>query len=122
MIGRIEKHQGLRGRAIFVGQPSDIVPLSSGKDLPTMRDWIPRHFAFSGYIMGEHPSAWGSRAELRERFGYRAGEKVCIVTVGGSAVGVPLIRRILQSWPIVRRRLPELRMIVVARPRLDLRS
>ena len=87
-----------------------------------MRDWIPRHFDFSGYIMGEHPSAWGSRAELRERLGYRADERVCIVTVGGSAVGAPLIRRILQSVPIVRRMMPELRIVVVAGPRIDPRS
>src|SRR5262249_30419863 len=68
------------------------------------------------------PSTWGSRAALREKLGYRADEKVCIVTVGGSGVGVPLIRRILQSYPIARQRLPDLRMIVVAGPRIDTRS
>lgn len=119
MIGHIEDHPGVRDRAIFVGGPADIVPRSFGKDLPTMGDWVPRHFDFSGYIMGEHPRAWGSRAELRQRLGYRSDERICIVTVGGSGVGVPLIRRILQSYPIVRRELPELRMIVVAGPRID---
>jgi pimeloyl-ACP methyl ester carboxylesterase/predicted glycosyltransferase len=122
MIGHIEDHPGVRDRSIFVGGQPDILPLSFGKDLPAMRDWIPRHFDFSGYIMGEHPSAWGSRAELRERLGYRADERVCIVTVGGSAVGAPLIRRILQSVPIVRRMMPELRIVVVAGPRIDPRS
>jgi predicted glycosyltransferase len=87
-----------------------------------MGDWISRHFDFSGYIMGEHPQAWGSRAELRQKLGYRPDERVCIVTVGGSSVGLPLIRRILQSYPIVRRRLPELRMVVVTGPRIDPRS
>ena len=122
MIGHVERSPGLRDRAIFVGQPEDIVPLSFGKDLPAMRDWIPRHFDFSGYIMGEHPGAWGSRPELRDKLGYRRDEKVCIVTVGGSAVGAPLIRRVLEAWPIVRRRLPGLRMIVVAGPRIEPRS
>ncbi len=119
MIGHIEAHPGVRDRAIFVGDPLDIVPLSFGKDLPGMGDWIARHFDFSGYVMGEHPDAWGSRAGLREKLGYRTDERVCIVTVGGSAVGVPLIRRILQSYPIVRQRLPEMRMIVVVGPRID---
>ena len=41
--------------------------------------------------------------------GYRADEKVCIVTVGGSSVGLPLIRRILHALPIANRRLPGLR-------------
>jgi predicted glycosyltransferase len=87
-----------------------------------MRDWVPRHFDFAGYVMGEHPRTFGSRAELRHRLGYRAGERVCIVTVGGSSVGTHLIKRILQSYPIVHAMLPELRMIVVAGPRIDPRS
>jgi predicted glycosyltransferase len=44
---------------------------------------------------------------------------VCIVTVGGSGVGAHLIKRVLQAFPMVRARLPELRMIVVAGPRID---
>jgi pimeloyl-ACP methyl ester carboxylesterase/predicted glycosyltransferase len=119
MIEHIEKHPGLRDRSIFVGGPADIAPLTFGKDLPAMRDWIPRHFAFTGYVMGEHPSAWGERAALREALGYRPGEKICIVTVGGSSVGLPLIRRILHALPIARRWMPELRTIVVAGPRID---
>ena len=122
MIGHVEGHPGVRDRAIFVGDAVDIVPQGFGKDLPGMRDWIPRHFDFSGYVMGEHPSAWGSRVELRHRLGYRDDERVCIVTVGGSSVGLPLIRRILQSHPIVRRHMPDLRMVVVAGPRIDPKS
>ncbi len=119
MIEHIERHPGVRDRAIFVGSPEDIVPLSFGKDLPAMRDWVPKHFDFAGYIIGEHPSTFGSRAELRESLGYRPDERVCVVTVGGSGVGTHLIQRILQSWPMVQARMPELRMILVAGPRID---
>ena len=63
MIEHIEQHPGVRDRAIFVGTPEDIVPLSFGKDLPTMRDWVPKHFDFAGYIIGEHPHTFGSRAD-----------------------------------------------------------
>jgi pimeloyl-ACP methyl ester carboxylesterase/predicted glycosyltransferase len=119
MIEHIERHPGVRDRAIFVGSPEDIVPLSFGKDLPAMRDWVPKHFDFAGYVIGEHPTTFGSRAELRESLGYGADERVCVVTVGGSGVGTHLIKRILQSWPIVHARMPELRMILVAGPRID---
>jgi pimeloyl-ACP methyl ester carboxylesterase/predicted glycosyltransferase len=119
MIEHVERHPGVRDRAIFVGDPEDIIPLSFGKDLPAMREWVPRHFDFAGYIIGEHPEAFGSRAELRIRLGYRPDERVCIVTVGGSGVGTHLLRRILQSYPMARAKLPELRMIVVAGPRID---
>ncbi len=119
MIGHIERHPDVRDRAIFVGNPEDIVPLSFGKDLPAMRDWVPRHFDFAGYIIGEHSETFGPRADLRQKLGYRPDERVCIVTVGGSSVGSHLIRRILQSYPLARARLPDLRMILVAGPRID---
>lgn len=119
MIEHIERHPGVRDRSIFVGSPDDIVPMGFGKDLPQMRDWIPRHFDFSGYVLGEHPQSFGDRAALRASLGYRPDERVCIVTVGGSGVGTHLIKRILQSTPMVRARLPELRLIVVAGPRID---
>lgn len=119
MIGHVERHKAVRDRAIFVGNPEDIVPLSFGKDLPYMRDWVPKHFDFAGYIIGEHPSTFGPRADLRRQLGYRNGERVAIVTVGGSGVGAPLIRRILQSVPIVRAKTPDLRIIVVTGPRID---
>jgi len=83
---------------------------------------VPRHFDFSGYVLGEHPETFGGRAALRESLGYRPDERVCIVTVGGSGVGTHLIRRILQSYPMARATLPELRMIVVAGPRIDPQS
>ena len=122
MIKHIESHPALRDHAIFVGNPEDIVPMSFGKDLPMMRDWVPKHFDFAGYIIGEHPDTFGSRAELRHGLGYRPDERVCIVAVGGSGVGSHLIKRVLQSWPMVHAKLPDLRMIVVAGPRIDPQS
>jgi hypothetical protein len=49
-IGHVEGHPELRDRAIFVGNRDDIAPLGFGRDLPAMRDWVPKHFDFSGYI------------------------------------------------------------------------
>jgi predicted glycosyltransferase len=119
MIGHVERHPQLRDRAIFVGNPGDIVDLSFGDDLPRMREWIPKHYQFSGYILGEHPASFGPRDALRSQLGYQSDERVCIVTVGGSGVGAPLIRRILQAVPLVREKLPALRVVVVAGPRID---
>ncbi|HJT05468.1 MAG TPA: alpha/beta fold hydrolase, partial [Stellaceae bacterium] len=122
MIEHVERHPGVRDRAIFVGDPEDIIPHSFGAGLPRMREWIPKHFDFAGYVMGEHPQAFGPREELRLALGYRPDERVCIVTVGGSGVGTHLIKRILRSYPLARAQLPELRMIVVAGPRIDPRA
>ncbi len=41
------------------------------------------------------------------------------MTVGGSGVGAHLLRRIITAFPEAKRRVPGLRMIVVAGPRID---
>ena len=46
-------------------------------------------------------------------------EQVCVVTVGGSGVGGGLLRRVIAAYPHAKRRLPGLRMVVVAGPRID---
>jgi predicted glycosyltransferase len=46
-------------------------------------------------------------------------EQVCIVTVGGSGVGGHLLRRVIDAFPDAKQRVPALRMIVVAGPRID---
>ena len=119
MIKHVEGHPQVRDRAIFVGNPDDIVPLGFGHGLPDMRDWIPQHYDFCGYVLGDHPATFGDREALRQRLGYRADERVCLVTVGGSGVGGSLIRRILEAYPLAKRDLPDLRMVVVLGPRLD---
>ena len=119
MIEHVEGHPGVRDRSIFVGAPEDCVDMTMGPGLPDIRDWTEKHFDFCGYITGFDPAGFGSREALRAELGYGAGEKVCIVTVGGSGVGRPLLERVLAGWPMAKRKTPELRMIAVAGPRID---
>ena len=119
MVGHIAGHPELRDRAIFVGNPEDIVGERLGPELPMIRDWTERNFEFAGYITGFDPRSLGDRDELRHDLGYRPDEKVCIVSVGGSGVGGHLLRRVIASFEDAKRAVPELRMIVVAGPRID---
>ena len=119
MIEQIERFPRLRDRAIFVGNPEDIVPDTFGPDLPAIRAWTEAHYDFSGYITGFDPQAFADREALRHELGYRPDEQVCIVTVGGSGVGEHLLRRVIAAFPEAKRRVPALRMVVVAGPRID---
>ncbi|CAN5491421.1 hypothetical protein BH20ACT19_BH20ACT19_07010 [soil metagenome] len=119
MIEHIDAHPALRDRAIFVGNPDDIVDERLGPQLPMIRDWTERHFDFAGYVTGFDPRSLGERDELRHALGYRPDEEVCIVSVGGSGVGGDLLRRVIASFDDAKRQVPELRMIVVAGPRID---
>jgi pimeloyl-ACP methyl ester carboxylesterase/predicted glycosyltransferase len=119
MIEHIARFPRLRDRAVFVGNPSDIVPDRFGPELPPIREWVEGHYDFAGYVTGFDPASLGDRDELRRRLGYRPDEQVCVVTVGGSGVGGHLLRRVIAAYPEARRLVPGLRMVVVAGPRID---
>ncbi len=120
MIEHIARYPRIRDRAIFIGAPDDIVPDRFGPGLPGIRAWTEAHYDFSGdYITGFDPPEPADREAIRAELGYGALDKVCIVTVGGSSVGAPLLRRVIDSFPAAQRAVPGLRMIVVAGPRID---
>jgi pimeloyl-ACP methyl ester carboxylesterase/predicted glycosyltransferase len=119
MIEHIDRAPRVRDRAIFVGEPDDVIGRSFGPGLPQIRDWTERHYDFSGYVTGFDPADFADREKLRRELGYRPGEQVCIVTVGGSGVGADLLRRVMASFPEAKQRVPGLRMVVVAGPRID---
>jgi pimeloyl-ACP methyl ester carboxylesterase/predicted glycosyltransferase len=119
MIEHIARFPRLRDRAVFVGNPDDIVPDRFGPGLPPIRDWVEGHYDFAGYVTGFDPASLGDREELRRRLGYRPDERVCVVTVGGSGVGGHLLRKVIAAYPEARRLVPGLRMVVVAGPRID---
>jgi predicted glycosyltransferase len=109
----------VRDRALFVGDPDDVVADEFGPGLPTIRTWTEDHYDFSGYITGFDPSALSDREALRAELGYAPGEAVCLVAVGGTGVGADLLRRVAASFPLAKTLVPELRMVVVAGPRID---
>jgi pimeloyl-ACP methyl ester carboxylesterase len=117
MIEHIARFPRIRDRALFVGNPDDVVPDTFGDGLPRIRDWTEQHYDFPGYVTGFEPVA--DRERLRHELGYRPNERICVVTVGGSGVGGDLLRRVVSAFPAAKREVPNLRMVVVAGPRLD---
>jgi pimeloyl-ACP methyl ester carboxylesterase/predicted glycosyltransferase len=119
MIAHRARFPGLRDRSLFVGDPDDVVDLSFGADLPGIRPWTQENFAFCGYVSGAANDPDEDREALRARLGYRDDEQVFVVAVGGSAVGLPLLRRIAAAVPTLRRGIPALRVVIVTGPRID---
>jgi pimeloyl-ACP methyl ester carboxylesterase len=119
MIEHIARFPRLRDRAVYVGNADDIVPDAFGPGLPLIRDWTEDHYDLTGYVTGFDPAEFADRAALRSELGYAPDEQVCIVTVGGSGVGGHLLRRVIAAFPDAKERVPALRMIVVAGPRID---
>lgn len=117
-IEHVARYPWIRDRAIFVGNEEDVPSVPFGPGLPDIRDWTRCNFAFTGYALPFDPKALADTDTLRARHGYRRDEKLVIAAVGGTAVGAPLLHRIAQAFPQMKREVPELRMILVAGPRM----
>ena len=118
MVEHVARFPSLRDRSVFVGDPADVVDVPLGPNLPNVREWTKEHFEFTGYVMGQRPDPL-ERTALRARLGYADSDVVCLVSVGGSGVGTHLLRRVAASYDEARRRIPNLRMVVVTGPRID---
>ena len=119
MIEQIARYPRVRDRAIFVGNAADIVPDAFGPGLPSIREWTKTHFDFAGYVTGFDPAQFADRERIRAELEYRPDERICIVTVGGSGVGLSLLRKVVEAYPAAKQLVPNLRMVVVAGPRID---
>jgi predicted glycosyltransferase len=115
MIEQVARYPRVRDRAIFVGDPDDIVRDAFGPGLPSIRAWTEQHYDFAGYVTGFDPR----QLPGREQLGYHPEERICLVTVGGSGVGGHLLRKVIAAYPEARKLVPGLRMIVVTGPRID---
>jgi pimeloyl-ACP methyl ester carboxylesterase/predicted glycosyltransferase len=119
MIEQIDRYPRVRDRAIFIGNPEDVVPHRFGPTLPSIREWAEEHFTFAGHVLGfDRASSDGERNAVRAELGYGEDERVCIVSAGGSGVGEHLLRRVIDAHAIAAKRVPGLRTVVVAGPRI----
>jgi hypothetical protein len=119
MIEHVDRFPWIRDRAIFVGNPGDIVADRFGAELPRIRDWTERHFSFSGYITGFTPPRADEIPGWRRELGYRDDELVCVVAVGGSGVGRALLDKVIAAYPLAKQKIPTLRMVAVTGPRIN---
>src|SRR4029453_2538545 len=119
MIEQVARFPHVRDRALFVGNPEDVVGASFGPGLPRIRDWTEAHYTFPGYILPFGPADFADRPALRAELGFREDETVVFPAVGGTGVGHHLLRRVVESATPLRRLVPDLRLIVVTGPRID---
>ena len=119
MIEQRARFARVRDRSVFVGNPGDVVPGDFGPGLPSIGGWVRDNFDFAGYVTGFDPAPLVDREALRHRLGHRPDTRLCVVTVGGSGVGAPLLERVLDAVPLARRQVPDLHFLVVAGPRID---
>jgi hypothetical protein len=122
MIEHVERYPSLRDRAIFVGEPGDVVSGTFGPGLPEIRAWTERHFDFCGQVTGVPRAEIADREALRADLGYAGDQPVVLVSVGGSAVAGSLLHRAGGAAAALRERVPGARMVAICGPRIDPRA
>lgn len=107
--------------ALFVGQPEDIPDTSFGPFLPNRRRWALEHYKFIGEVLPFEPRDYSDKARVRAGLGYGPGTLI-VCSVGGTAVGGDLLRLCASAYPLLKGKVPDLRMVFVCGPRLDTES
>jgi pimeloyl-ACP methyl ester carboxylesterase/predicted glycosyltransferase len=119
MIEHRARFPGLRDLSVFVGDSEDVVSEQFGPGLPGIREWTEQNFRFCGYVMDRMPASAPERAAVRRKLGLGPDERLCVVTVGGTAVGESLLHRVLDAAAFARQRESALRFLLVTGPRID---
>jgi pimeloyl-ACP methyl ester carboxylesterase/predicted glycosyltransferase len=117
-IEHVARFPYVRDAAIFVGNPEDVTEDPFGPGMPRIRAWTDRNFSYAGYALPFDPAAFADTEKVRARLGYGLRERVAIAAVGGTGVGRHLLAKIARAFPHMKRQVPELRLILVAGPRL----
>lgn len=108
-------------RAVFLGEPEDVPDRSFGPLLPNRRAYAKKYYHFAGYVFDFDPAQYRDPAAAKARLGY-GSEPLIVCSVGGTGVGVALLELCSQAYPMMRARLPDLRMILVCGPRISATS
>ena len=105
-------------QAVFLGELEDLPLTPFGRHGPPRREWAESNAAVVGHVLPFDPAALQDRALLRAELGH-GPEPLVVVSAGGTAAGEKLVARCLDSFPLARREVPDLRMLIVSGPRLS---
>lgn len=103
--------------ALFVGELEDIPDKSFGFLLPNRRKHAKAYLEFIGYIFPFDAAEYVDKARIREKLGY--GEEPLVGSIGGTSIGKELLELCGQAYPIIKKSVPDLRMVIVCGPRLS---
>jgi UDP:flavonoid glycosyltransferase YjiC (YdhE family) len=114
--GKPPTHEDL---ALFIGEPDDVPDKPFGFLLPNRREYARRYYHFVGYTFPFDPADYADKKQVRSTLGYDTELPLVVCSVGGTAVGVDLLRMCAASYPHIQKRVGDVRMVLVCGPRID---
>jgi UDP:flavonoid glycosyltransferase YjiC (YdhE family) len=102
---------------LFIGEPEDVPGNRFGFLLPSRREFALARYRFTGYILPFRPEEYKDYTAVRSRLGY-GREKLIICSIGGTSIGRQLLELCGEAFPLIKAKIPDVRMILVTGPRL----
>ena len=108
----------LADKSFFIGELEDVPDRSFGLMLPNRRKIAEKFVDFVGYIVPEDIEKYRDKLVARQFLGYEA-EPLIVCSIGGTAAGKGLLDLCIKAYPLIKSRIPNVRMILVCGPRLS---
>jgi predicted glycosyltransferase len=108
-------------RLLFVGEPEDVADEPFGLFRPNKRQLCKEHVDFLGYIVPFDPKDYMDKRTARDELGY-GKEPLIVVSIGGTSAGKLLLDLCSRTYPLLKKEMPDLRMVLVAGPTIDPRT
>ena len=105
--------------SVFIGEPEDVADKPFGFLLPNRREYARRYYQFVGYTFPFDPADYTDKEKVRAALGYDEERPLVVCAVGGTAVGVDLLRLCAASYSHIQERVGDVRMVLVCGPRID---
>jgi UDP-N-acetylglucosamine:LPS N-acetylglucosamine transferase len=102
--------------ALFAGTPQDIPDKRLGF-ITSRRDHAKQFYNFTGYVLPFDPSQYIDKTKIRTKLGY-GPQPLVICAIGGTSIGKNLLELCSLAYPIIKQKIPDLRMVLVCGPRL----
>jgi len=103
----------------YIGEAEDIPDRAFGPGLPNRRRWAQERCRILGYVLPFDVAPCRDKAAMRRKLGY-GEEPLVVCTIGGSGVGKELLGLCVECFPLVKKRIPNVRMLIAGGPRLEL--
>ena len=111
LMESVEK-TALQIRHFFVGEWEDIPNRRFDWFLPHCREFAIKYYQVLGHIVRFHPEDYHNKARVRARLGY-GPEPLVICATGGTVAGKELLELCGRAYPLLKREIPDLRMVFV---------
>jgi predicted glycosyltransferase len=107
----------LADRSLFIGELEDIPDKNFGLILPNRRKLAEKMINFVGYVLPEDIEHYKDKVKARQLLGY-GNEPLVLCSIGGTAAGKDLLDLCAATYPIVKKSIPNLQMVLVCGPRV----